>query len=90
MKRYYAWIAVCFVLLLCVVIYIIGRNIESDTRANEFDETEETVDNIGSVKQNEDLTASDPSSSTDNAKNDTEQIQDKKDPYQGEWDPQSN
>ena len=90
MKRYYVWIAVCFALLICVMIYIIGRNIESDTRANEFDETEETVDNLSSAEQNEDLTTSDPSSSTDNAKNDTEQIQDKKDPYQGEWDPQSN
>ena len=90
MKRYYVWIAVCFALLICIMIYIIGTNIESDTRANEFDETKETVDNLSSAEQNEDLTTSDPSSSTDNAKNDTEQFQDKKDPYQGEWDPQSN
>jgi len=72
------------------MIYIIGRNIESDTQANGFDEPGETVDNKDSMKQNETLTTSDPPSSTDNAKNDTEHIQDKKDPYQGEWDPQSN
>lgn len=80
-KRCYVWIVICFAVFLCVMLYIIGKNVEFDTRATEFDETKDTVYNTYSTKQNENVTTNDNSPSTNNHK---------KDPYQGEWDPQSN
>ena len=90
MERYYVWIVVCFALLLCVVIHIIGRNIESNNQANELNETESSVEHIDSGTQNEDLTTNDNTSSADGTKTNAEQFQSPQDPNQGEWDPQSN
>lgn len=89
-KRYYVWIVVCFILLLSVMIYIIGRNASSDTQTTQTDETERIVDHIDSAKSSEDLVTHDNPSFADNTKNENEQTQDKEDPNQGEWDSQSN